>query len=266
MKRRRLIAQMAESRADTLHHVELADGVEMQLRVAGPAVRSMAYTIDLLVRVAIYAGVGVAALFLVLPALGTRLTAGLMLLFMFLMEWFYNVLFEAGPHGATPGQRSMKLRVMSVTGGPVTVAQAVMRNFLRVVDFMPALYLTGIVCMLFTRRFQRLGDLVADTVVTYASLTPLRLAQLPAALPKRHQVPSVILTREEQAALLQFLERAPQWADERRRELADIASPLTHATGAEGLQRLLGMAAWLQDPQEKSSSPPPSKAATPLHG
>jgi uncharacterized RDD family membrane protein YckC len=231
---------MAEARADTLQSVELADGVEIQLRVAGPAARSMAFTIDLLLRVAIYAAVGLSALFLLVGAIGPELTGGLFLLFMFLMEWFYNVFFEAGSHGATPGQRTMKLRVMSATGGPVTLAQAVLRNFLRVVDFMPGLYLTGILCMLFTKRFQRLGDLVANTVVTYVDPPPVRTAHT------------------------EFMERAPQWADERRLELSSLAEPLTGAPGMEGLRRLCGMGLWLQEPEEKNGKPPPLKGAPPL--
>lgn len=249
----------APVRADTLQPVELADGVEIQLRVAGPAVRGMAFTIDLLLRLGIYLGVFIAAIFMVTPSIGGEMTTGLVLLFMFLMEWFYNVFFEAGAKGATPGQRSMKLRVMSLTGGPVTLAQAVMRNFLRVVDFMPGLYLTGIVCMLFTKRFQRLGDLVANTVVTYAEIPPPKTAQ--ADIRAERRAPAQVLTREEQAALLQFIERAPLWADERRIELSTLAEPLTQAPGVEGLRRLCGMALWLQEPEEKRGVPPQLKGA-----
>jgi uncharacterized RDD family membrane protein YckC len=250
---------MAAARADTLQPVELADGVEIQLRVAGPAVRSMAYTIDLLIRIGIDIGVAILAFWLLSGLIGSKVTGGLVMLFMFFMEWFYNVIFEAGTRGATPGQRSMKLRVMSMTGGPVTLAQAVMRNFLRVVDFMPGLYLTGIVCMLFTKRFQRLGDLVANTVVTYADPPPVITPNVEVRAERR--APSQVLTREEQAALLQFMERAPLWADERRLELAALAQPLTQAPGVEGLRRLCGMALWLQEPEEKRGGPPPLKGA-----
>lgn len=250
---------MAAARADTLQPVELADGVEIQLRVAGPAVRSMAYTIDLLIRIGIDIGVAILAFWLLSGLIGSKVTGGLVMLFMFFMEWFYNVIFEAGTRGATPGQRSMKLRVMSMTGGPVTLAQAVMRNFLRVVDFMPGLYLTGIVCMLFTKRFQRLGDLVANTVVTYADPPPAITPAVEVRAERR--APSQVLTREEQAALLQFMERAPLWADERRLELAALAQPLTQAPGVEGLRRLCGMALWLQEPEEKRGGPPPLKGA-----
>lgn len=250
---------MAAARADTLQSVELADGVEIQLRVAGPAVRSMAYIIDLLIRIGIDIAVAIIGALLLEGVIGQQMTTGLILLFIFFMEWFYNVIFEAGPKGATPGQRSMKLRVMSVTGGPVSVAQAVMRNFLRVVDFMPAFYLTGIVCILFTKRFQRLGDLVANTVVTYAEVPPVITPNVEIRAERR--APSQVLTREEQAALLQFLERAPLWADERRIELSAIAQPLTQAVGVEGLRRLCGMAMWLQDPEDKRGTPPSLKGA-----
>jgi uncharacterized RDD family membrane protein YckC len=250
---------MAAARADTLQSVELADGVEIQLRVAGLAVRSMAYSIDLLIRIGVDIIVAIAAFLLLQGVIGPQVTSGLVMLFAFCMEWFYNVLFEASATGATPGQRCMKLRVMSMTGGPVSLAQAVMRNFLRVVDFMPFFYLTGMVCMLFTRRFQRLGDLVANTVVTYAEV-PLALNPNVEIRAER-RAPSQVLTREEQAALLQFLERAPLWADERRIELATLAQPLTQAGGTEGLRRLCGMALWLQEPEDKRGTPPPLKGA-----
>ncbi|OYW75358.1 MAG: hypothetical protein B7Z37_13700 [Verrucomicrobia bacterium 12-59-8] len=250
---------MAVARADTLQTVELADGVEIQLRVAGPAVRSMAYMIDLLIRIGIDLAVVIGAFWFLPSLIGQEMTGGLVMLFAFFMEWFYNVIFEAGAKGATPGQRSMQLRVMSVTGGPVSLAQAVMRNFLRVVDFMPGLYLTGIVCMLFTKRFQRLGDLVANTVVTYAEVPPVITPKVEIRAERR--APAQVLKREEQAALLQFLERAPLWAEERRVELSTLAQPLTQAVGMEGLRRLCGMALWLQDPEDRSVTPPPLKGA-----
>ena len=246
---------MAASRVDTLQSVELADGVEIHLRVAGPVARSMAFSLDLLIRLGIDLVVWITLVLAVFPTIGPEYGRGLGLLFMFLMEWFYNVLFELGPKGATPGQRCLKLRVMSVTGGPITPAQALMRNFLRFVDFMPLCYVTGILCMLFTKRFQRLGDLVANTVVTYADQA---VVQTPASeVRAERRPPPIVLSREEQAALMQFLERAPLWSEGRRIELSDLTSPLTQAEGQEGLRKLCGMALWLQEPEEKRAAPPP---------
>ena len=114
---------MAETRLDTLQPVELADGVEIHLRVAGPAVRSTAWLIDCLIWMV---GIFVVMLLLnllVARALGFEMTQGLSMLFLFLSVWFYNVLFEASPRGCTPGQKWMKLRVVSVSGTPVTASR-----------------------------------------------------------------------------------------------------------------------------------------------
>ena len=129
--------------ADTLQTVELADGVEIQLRVAGPAIRSLAWTIDACIAVACY--IAAAIIMGMLGVFGMEnVWEGVLLLFMFFFNWFYNVFFEMTRHGATPGQRFMGIKVASVNGGPVRLPQSLIRNLLRFIDFLPALYLFGI--------------------------------------------------------------------------------------------------------------------------
>jgi hypothetical protein len=117
---------------------------------------------------------------------------------------------------------------------------------------MPAFYLFGFLSTLCNQRFQRLGDLVADTVVVYADpkpANPLRVQINATPQPSPHP-----LSRPEQAAILQFIERAPLWSDDRRIELANLLSPLTGATGAEGLRRLCAIGLYLRQghPSKKS--------------
>ncbi|MEN3942044.1 RDD family protein [Prosthecobacter sp. SYSU 5D2] len=229
--------------ADTLQPVELADGVEIHLKVAGPAVRSVAWLVDLMIFLAVLV-VLLIGMVMLTSALGDKTVQGILLLCLFVMAWFYNVVFEMSKKAATPGQRMMKLKVASVSGAPVRLPQSLIRNLLRVIDFMPGFYLFGLTCCLFTRRFQRLGDLVADTVVVYAEPEKVKVMT--------HQVnadalpPPVPLSRTEQAALLQFLERAPQWSEERRTELTDLLEPLTGSTGVKGLRQACGIGLWLQ--------------------
>lgn len=229
---------------DTLQTVELADGVEIHLRVAGPAVRSVAWLIDFLILIVCYMVLGI--MFAVVSHwTGEEIGQGLMLLCMFLLTWFYNVVFEVGAKGASPGQRAMGLKVASVSGAPVLLPQSLMRNLLRVVDFLPFGYLLGLVCCLFTKKFQRLGDLVANTVVIYSGkkknlITPPKVNAEPNA-------PPVPLSREEQAALLLFVERALHWSDARKIELSNVLEPMTGATGMSGLSKLAGMTLWLQN-------------------
>lgn len=228
---------------DTLQPVELADGVEIHLRVAGPAVRSMAWLLDLLLFVVILFAWAI-VVGLISNLVGEGIGTGLFLIGLFLLAWFYNVVFEMGSRAATPGQRSMNIKVVSVSGGPVRLPQSLIRNLLRTIDFMPAAYLFGLVCCLFTRRFQRLGDLVADTVVVYDDPKPVEVAAI--QVNAEPHPPPQLLNRAEQAAILQFLERAPHWSDARKIELSDLLEPLTERKGLAGLTRVCSMGLWLQ--------------------
>ena len=88
-----------EERLDTLQAVELAEGVAIRLRVAGPLLRAGAYFIDTMIR-----GVALSAISAVVMAsgmvVGDRVGFGVLALIGFVMEWFYPMVFEAGRRGA----------------------------------------------------------------------------------------------------------------------------------------------------------------------
>ncbi len=232
-------------RLDTMQRIELASGVEVELHPAGPVVRAKAWLLDLLWMGLAYtlAGVviGVSSL-----AVGFEGGSGLLLLLSFFMSWGYRVVYEK-MRGATPGKKSCGLKVVMTSGAPLTWTAAMLRNLLRVADFLPAAYVTGLMSCLLSRRFQRLGDLVADTMVVYSRPQAGTLPLMPhgawtAALP-----PPVALSREERAAIIRFNERLPMWSDSRRQELAGQVQALTGASGAEGVRRLAGIGFWLRD-------------------
>ena len=232
-------------RLDTLQSIELAEGVEIQLRMAGPYVRALAYLLDLIVRVGIVALCGL-ILLLGSMVLGFNVAYGLYLLISFLVIFFYYIIFEAGKRGASPGKRVMGLRVVDTSGAPITFGQAFLRNMLRFADSMPIpSYGFGLLSTLLSKRFQRLGDLLANTVVVYDRLPDMQASSLPPVL--NSVAPGVPLSREEQAALAGFAERGGMWSEARRIELADHARELTGTTGQQGMTRLLGMAHWLSE-------------------
>jgi len=232
-----------EPRLDTLQSNELAEGVEIHLRVAGPYVRVLAYLLDFLIRVGICI-VAWLLLMLIGAIIGYTVAQGLSMLLMFFLMFFYYIVFEAGKRGASPGKRVMGLRVVDTSGAPISYGQAFIRNMLRFADGMPFFsYGFGLMTALSTKRFQRLGDLLANTVVVYDRVPKMQVSALPPVLESR--APSVPLTREEQAAVLGFRERGGMWSEARRIELADHAKQLTGATGETGMTRLLGVAHWL---------------------
>jgi len=73
--------------------------------------------------------------------------------------------------GQTLGKRRYGLRVVRLDGRPLTIASVATRNVLLLVDAV-GFYLVGYLVMILSRRRQRLGDLLAGTVVTTAEDHP----------------------------------------------------------------------------------------------
>jgi uncharacterized RDD family membrane protein YckC len=224
---------------DTYRPVETPEGVEIGLRVAGPVPRLFAAAIDLAVRVGIYVLLSIPAGFLGQGGMGLLLVA------MFLMEWFYPVFFEVRRGGATPGKRRLGLLVLHRDGTPVGWMASIVRNLVRFADFLPAAYGFGIASMLVDRDFRRLGDLAAGTVVVHRE-PDLIGYRVPTGPPLRPPAP---LDLDEQRAILDFAERLGTWSEARAAEIAGLAAPLTGVSpgegGVEGVKRLLGFANWL---------------------
>lgn len=79
----------------------------------------------------------------------------------------YYILLE-GMYGQTPGKMLAGVVVVKEDGSPCTIGAAFVRNFLRIIDGLPGFYAIGLVVMLMSDRNQRVGDSVAQTVVTRA--------------------------------------------------------------------------------------------------
>jgi uncharacterized RDD family membrane protein YckC len=88
-----------------------------------------------------------------------------LLLVLFLLLWGYYVAFEMLWNGQTPGKRLTRLRVLRETGYPIGFLDSLIRNLVRIVDFLPFGYGVGVLTMLLDRRSRRLGDLAAGTIV-----------------------------------------------------------------------------------------------------
>ena len=89
---------------DTLQAIELAEGVEIRLRIAGPILRMWAWLLDL-----IFIGLAMMVISMVLGItgylVGGQVVGGMMKLAWLLLIWWYPVFFEASRRGATIGKR-----------------------------------------------------------------------------------------------------------------------------------------------------------------
>ena len=90
----------------------------------------------------------------------------LLVILTFLIFTSYFIFFEWLWNGQTPGKRWLKLRVIREDGRPITFWEAMVRNLLRIFDMMPApFYSIGLIAVFINGNDQRVGDMVAGTVV-----------------------------------------------------------------------------------------------------
>jgi len=90
---------------------------------------------------------------------------GLVVLVSFAFLWGYYIFFEMIWNGQSPGKRWVGLRVIRLDGTPITLTESIIRNLVRLVDFLPAYYGLGVIVMFINDRARRLGDLAAGTLV-----------------------------------------------------------------------------------------------------
>ena len=221
---------------DTRYRVEIPGGIHLEAQVVGPIPRCFAFAIDLVIRAVFMFVLSLVSLPFGIFGVG----GGFLLIGLFALEWLYPVFFEVFWRGQTPGKRILGIAVINDDLTPVTLGTSMVRNLLRTVDFLPLFYLAGLVTMLSNRRFQRLGDLAAGTLV-------ISLRESARAAPVRDVeplAPSTSLLRTEQISIIDFLQRSPQLSEPRQRELAAILEGITHDSGDDGVRQLHRIGAW----------------------
>lgn len=222
---------------DATLRLETPEGIDLELRPAGPVARGLALSIDEAITQVASGIVGGALTYFGQAGVGVYLVV------YFLLEWFYPVLFEVLRRGQTPGKQALGLRVVSADATPIGWSDSLVRNVLRVVDFLPAFYMTGLVSLVVTRRFQRLGDLAAGALVVHdeRAVEPALLGgeadrRLGAA---RLPLPLAV---DERRAIVGYAERQGALSPERAVELSDLLADVTGARGEAGRRQLVRIA------------------------
>jgi uncharacterized RDD family membrane protein YckC len=145
--------------------VRTPEGVAFSFRLASPALRAVALSIDGCVVLTAWSVLSL--VIQVLQVFGADLARAVSIIAFFILSQGYRIGTEWLWRGQTIGKRVMRLRVVDETGLRLTFAQIALRNLLRFVDTLPAFYLVGGVAALVSRRAQRLGDLAAGTLVIW---------------------------------------------------------------------------------------------------
>jgi uncharacterized RDD family membrane protein YckC len=173
--------EAAEAPADLIY-----DGLRVQLRPTSLLLRTLALAVDYgLISLAIVGVIAAAllALFGGTLSLGSFIeaenawdsTAGVLLLVVVLLVFFvglmglthgYFIYYEYKKNGQTPGKKLFGLRVVTIDGSPLSLGKCLIRETMRYVDVM--FVLPGLLSILLTKKHQRLGDLLAGTMVSYS--------------------------------------------------------------------------------------------------
>lgn len=146
------------------HGIVTPEAVVLELETAGIASRGLAKMID-----AVIQAVTLVALILIV-SLVLRPSAGfaivLLLVGVLAIVLGYPILCEVVSRGRSPGKAAFGLRVVTVDGAPIAARHAFIRSALGLVDFLlPPGGLFAVLVALPSPRNQRLGDLVAGTMV-----------------------------------------------------------------------------------------------------
>lgn len=158
---------------DDHHIIDTPENIEFSYAIAGIGSRFLATMIDTvflaLIQLLLLLVVGFAIGLLEAMGVGLQHLDSILLavwsLLSFLFLWGYYIFFEMLWNGQTPGKRAIKIRVVQRGGRPVGFAAAVIRNLVRVIDFLPGFYGIGVLIMFIDRQARRAGDFAAGTLV-----------------------------------------------------------------------------------------------------
>ncbi len=188
---------MRTSTPDSLR-IETPENVTFEYTLAGIGSRFLAAALDTLIISALVLLVNS----VLLLAMGLLFTGALETasswivavvgLASFVIFWGYYIFFEVLWNGQSPGKRWQRLRVIRQDGTPAGAMEIVIRNLVRLVDFIPLNYGLGVLVMFVDSQSRRLGDLAAGTLVVRDQAAALSTAQrgpsLPAAIPENNLV------------------------------------------------------------------------------
>jgi len=143
--------------------IRTPEGVIFSQTLAGPIIRFSAWFVDLMAISAVMSVLG--ALIGVFGLISRDFSIAVFTIMYFVLSIGYGFACEWLWRGQTIGKRLFRLRVVDAEGLKLQFHQIVVRNLLRFVDSLPYFYALGGAACWLSPKFQRLGDLAANTIV-----------------------------------------------------------------------------------------------------
>jgi uncharacterized RDD family membrane protein YckC len=234
--------------------LELPEEIDLQLEVANVGSRTLAILVDLGICAVVLLTVYVAASLLAqnvsdwMTSFGSSAVTIILITLIFAAQWLYFFLFEWRWNGQTPGKRLLHLRAIKVDGSPVSWIDVLLRNLARPIDAFGPMGLIGLLMIFVSPHAQRLGDLMARTLVIHE--TPIDWSvfdEAGEANPAAIAAPSIHLNSAQWELLHRFLNRRAELPSDVRTRVASsvYASLKPLALGTDLERSHLEPEAWL---------------------
>jgi uncharacterized RDD family membrane protein YckC len=225
--------------------IRTPEKIELSYALAGPGSRAAAYLADLLIMsilCQLLINLIMVVFTLLFSATGEQSAlwkTAIVSLAAFAIYNGYFILLEWLWNGQTPGKRMVHIRVIKQGGYALRFFDTLSRNLLRVVDFLPLFYGVGLTSLLLTRDSQRVGDLVAGTLVVYQDPveTDSLLTDFSALDESEPLLSTVLLAAVPHEAIAlagEYLRGRNELAPRPRQEIAVELVDLIHATSGLG--------------------------------
>jgi len=140
--------------------VHTTQNIDIEYEVGGIGERMLAYGID----AGIFLAISIIAAIISTQLLSSE-GVGAIFIVIGLTMLFYDLVCETFFNGQSFGKRVMKIRVISLDGSRPKFSQYLLRWLFRLIDFSLTSYLAGMVTIIVSKNGQRIGDLVAGTII-----------------------------------------------------------------------------------------------------
>lgn len=137
--------------------------IDVEFELASLGERMVGYVIDYLIQLGLVVAIAMAVGF---TNLGRIFDGNSWLLLVVILPiLLYDLLSEIFLNGQTVGKKIMSIRVISLTGTAPTIGQYIIRWLFRLVDFLLTTNVLALVMVAVMPKKQRLGDVVAHTIL-----------------------------------------------------------------------------------------------------
>jgi uncharacterized RDD family membrane protein YckC len=213
--------------------VRTPESIAFSYELAGLGSRFLAVAVDLLIQIALLALLitGLVLMTARLPhtthhAIGPayqfalNVVWGALIFIIFMIFFGYFIAFEALWNGQTPGKKLLGIRVVRDGGYPIDFSASLVRNLVRVGEWIIGGYAISAISALLSSENKRVGDFAAGTIVVRDARMQSRDALLREVTEEPTYAVTAYLSGEERAIVRRFLDRRDSLTPQRRADLA----------------------------------------------